>query len=66
MASEAQLRRALKLAVMMLSPHEPPDSRAVSNEYVALATVDCEIDNERSWKVIDDAIARMREIDEHA
>lgn len=34
-------RMALSLAVAMLSHHEPPDSRAVSDEFVALACVDC-------------------------
>lgn len=33
------LKAALHLAVNMLSAHEPPDSRAVSNEFVALAAV---------------------------
>ena len=33
------LRQALKLAVDMLAPYEPGDSRAVSNEFVALAAL---------------------------
>lgn len=33
------LRDALSLAVNMLAPYEPGDSRAVSDEFVALASV---------------------------
>lgn len=35
----ARLREALGLALMWLEPHEPPDSRAVSNEFVAMAAI---------------------------
>jgi hypothetical protein len=35
------MKTALELAVNMLSQYEPPDSRAVSNEFVALACIVC-------------------------
>jgi len=35
------VKAALRLALHMLVQHEPPDSRAVSDEFVALAAVDC-------------------------
>jgi hypothetical protein len=53
-----QLKRALELAVSMLSVHELPDSRAVSDEFVALASVDCGIVEGRVMEVIDAALAR--------
>lgn len=37
--TKADLSIALELAVGMLAPYEPGDSRAVSNEFVALACV---------------------------
>lgn len=37
----AAVRDALSLAVNMLAPLEPGDSRAVSDEFVALASVAC-------------------------
>jgi hypothetical protein len=49
----ARLRKALHVALLMLEPYEPKDSRAVSNEFVALATVDCGIDDKASWDVLD-------------
>lgn len=33
------LRKALSVATAMLIVHEPPDSRAVSDEFVAIAAV---------------------------
>jgi hypothetical protein len=56
-------KAALHLALAMLSPHEPGDSRAVSNEYVALATIDRGIDDEKSWVVIRDALNRLNAIE---
>lgn len=41
-AAEADIKRleaGLRLAVRLLTPHEPSDSRAVSNEFVALAAL---------------------------
>jgi hypothetical protein len=52
-----QLTRALSLAVDMLSIYEPPDSRAVSDEFVALACVDCGSVEGRVMDVIDAALA---------
>ena len=57
MTREERLGRALDLALAMLIKHEPGDSRAVSNEFVALATVAAGIDNDSSWAVIDTALA---------
>ena len=55
-----QLKNALSVALGMLAPYEPGDSRAVSDEFVALATVECEIDDEASWVVINAALERMK------
>jgi hypothetical protein len=54
-----QLKAALRLAVNMLSVHEPPDSRAVSDEFVALACVDCGDTEGRVMEVIEAALALM-------
>jgi hypothetical protein len=53
-----KLRRALELAVALLGQHEPGDSRAVSDEFVALATVVAQNDDAKSWNVIEAALAR--------
>ena len=47
------------MALGLLARLEPPDSRAVSNEFVAMATVLVGIDTEESWRVIDDALAAL-------
>lgn len=39
--TKKELQDALTLAVALLAPYEPPDSRAVSNEFVALAELSC-------------------------
>ena len=54
-----QLRRGLRLAVNMLSLHEPPDSRAVSDEFVALAAMDCGSVSGRVMDVIEAALSRI-------
>lgn len=51
-----QLHIALKLAVKMLSIYEPPDSRATSNEFVALAAVECDLVNDEVMKVIQNSL----------
>lgn len=61
---EKQLLRALNLALCMLLPHEVPDSRGVSDEYVALATVEAGIDNDASWHVIEAALEAARKVAE--
>jgi hypothetical protein len=43
---------ALQVAVDILSLYEPGDSRAVSNEFVALAYVSCGCIDEESKKII--------------
>lgn len=56
-AENARLREAITLAVGMLSQDEPGDSRAASNEFVALAAVQCGIANDKDWVVIRAALA---------
>lgn len=48
-------KRALNLALDLLIKHEPGDSRAVSNEFVALASVLAGNDDKKAWDIIDDA-----------
>jgi hypothetical protein len=57
---EADLELALDLALRWLFPHEPPDSRAVSNEFVAMAAIFCgQADNlDECRSIIRDAIAQ--------
>jgi hypothetical protein len=55
----ARLRSALDLAVGMLMMHEPGDSRAVSDEAVALASVVCDCTNDETWRIISAARARL-------
>lgn len=55
-ATYDQLKSALKLANLMLFVHEPPDSRAVSNEFVALAAVECDEVNDEVMHIIDMAL----------
>lgn len=57
-AEIAEMRMALSLAVNMLSQYEPGDSRAVSDEFVALAAVQCGLGDERSDAVIRTALTR--------
>lgn len=54
--SYEQLEQALKLAVNMLSPYEAPDSRAVSNQFVALASVSCGDASPEVMRVITEAL----------
>jgi hypothetical protein len=51
-----QLRRGLSLALKMLEPHEPPDSRAVSDEFVALAVLESGDASDVVMAVIDAAL----------
>jgi len=53
-------RKALDLAVAMLAPYEPGDSRAVSDEFVALASIVADCANDDTWRVIDAALSRIR------
>lgn len=55
------IQKALRLAVNMLSLYEPPDSRAVSDEFVALAAVDTGDTSPEVLAVIDAALARQAE-----
>lgn len=55
------IQKALRLAVNALSLYEPPDSRACSDEFVALAAVDAGDTSEPVVAVIDAALARQAE-----
>lgn len=56
-AEVARLREALGLGLQMLFAHEPPDSRFVSAEFVALAEVECGIADDAAMSVIRAALA---------
>ncbi len=56
-----KLRLALCVAVNMLSMHEPPDSRACSDEFVALAAVSCGDTSPEVMAVIESAMSRQEE-----
>lgn len=56
-AQVAQVQEALELAVNIIMASEPGDSRAVSNEAVALAAVSCGDTSDPVMKVIRDALA---------
>jgi len=58
------LRKALSVALDMLIQHEPPDSRAVSDEFVAMAAVQTGDTSLRVMTVIDRAIQRQLEAQE--
>lgn len=58
-----RLKEALSLAVQMLFPYEPGDSRAVSDEFVALAAVDCGLADDKCMKVIRDSLAARATLD---
>jgi hypothetical protein len=60
-AENARLRGALDLAVGMIMLHEPGDSRAVSDEAVALASVVCDCTNDETWSIIDVGRARLND-----
>lgn len=51
------IQKALRLAVNKLSIYEPPDSRACSDEFVALAAVDAGDTCPLVMAVIDAALA---------
>jgi len=53
--------KALDLAVCLLGKYEPPDSRAVSDVFVALAAVSCGNDNQECWDIIDKALEMERQ-----
>lgn len=56
-----KFQKALRLAVNLLSIHEPPDSRAVSDDFVALAAVDTGDISDEVMAVIDKGLARQAE-----
>jgi hypothetical protein len=51
-------QKALALALKMLAPHEPPDSRNVSEEFVALACIQNQQCSDNVMLIIDRALAR--------
>lgn len=60
MTREEKLQKALDVAVNMLSIYEPPDSRAVSGIFVALASVATGNENQECLDLIDEALAKWR------
>jgi hypothetical protein len=54
------MAKALDLALCILIKSEPPDSRAVSDEFVAMAAVASGDHSDRVMVVIDDALAKER------
>ena len=52
----SRLERALNLALDILGKREPPDSRAVSNEFVAMAAVSAGHENTAVMSIIDDEL----------
>lgn len=55
-ATYQQLKLALQLANQMLIVNEPSDSRAVSNEFVALAAIECDLVDDEVMSVINKAL----------
>lgn len=51
-----RLRRGLSVALNMLEPNEPPDSRAVSDEFVALYALSIGDSSDKVMAVIDAAL----------
>lgn len=52
-----ELREALGLALKILEPNEPGDSRAVSNEFVAMAAVHAGVSNPECGEIIRKALS---------
>lgn len=52
----SRLERALNLALEILGKFEPGDSRAVSNEFVAMAAVSAGHEDTGVMSIIDDAL----------
>lgn len=57
--AETDRAQALRLAVEYLGRQEPGDSRAVSNEFVAMAAASCGIQNEEGRAIIAAELARL-------
>lgn len=55
----SDLREALGLALAYLSRFEPGDSRAVSDEFVAMAAVQCGIGDDACMAIINRALSRF-------
>jgi hypothetical protein len=57
-----ELQKALDLAICLLGKTEPPDSRAVSDEFVAMASMSAggETVNEACHDIIDKALAEEK------
>lgn len=54
------LQKALNLALRYLFAHEPGDSRAVSDEFVAMCAVSSNCVNEQCRQIIERALAREK------
>ena len=61
-AELADVRLALDLALAWLAPNEPGDSRAVSNEFVAMYAIQCGLTDNRveCRAIISSALARAK------
>lgn len=59
-AKLAQMRQALTLALARLEPLEPGDSRAVSDEFVAMAAIVAGIGNKKGDEIIEAALATLQ------
>lgn len=59
---ERNLTEALNLALDILQPMESGDSRAVSDEYVAMASVFCGIEDDKSMAVIRKRLEYYKEL----
>lgn len=56
-----RLESALNLALHILGAQEPPDSRAVSDEFVAMSSVLAGCENTNAMKIIDEGMNIPRE-----
>lgn len=54
-----RLEKALELAMCIIGQREP-DSLCISNDFIALASVQCECEDEKTMTYIDESILRDR------
>lgn len=58
MTREEELTLALDLALKYLAQYEPPDSRAVSDAFVAMAAIYCNLGDVDCIRVMQEALAQ--------
>lgn len=61
---ESNLTEALNLALDLLYPSESGDSRAISNEFVAMGAVLCGIEDDKTMEVIRVQLAHFKKVAE--